>query len=131
MSTDWDTLRHAAATATANSHSPFSGFPVGAAGRPLFSCAAGRSPLRPVTRRAFVVRCLQDLGRTALIWAAGSGKKEVVQVLIDKKADVKAKDTVRCCGGMHTRWRLSAMRNCHAGGYGRVRTARMARDAWL
>ena len=33
MSTDWDTLRHAAATATANSHSPFSGVPVGAAGR--------------------------------------------------------------------------------------------------
>ena len=61
--------------------------PVGAAGRPLFSCAAGRSPLRPVTRRAFVVRCLQGSGSTALIEAARIGKKEVVQLLIEAGAN--------------------------------------------
>ncbi len=32
MTVDWEALRSAAAAATANSHSPFSGFPVGAAG---------------------------------------------------------------------------------------------------
>ena len=66
--------------------------PVGAAGRPLFSCAAGRSPLRPVTRRAFVVRCSQDTGGTALIWAAVNGEKEVVQLLIEAGANREARD---------------------------------------
>ena len=66
--------------------------PVGAAGRPLFSCAAGRSPLRPVTRRAFVVRCLQEYGNTALIGAAMYGKKEVVQLLIEAGANREAQD---------------------------------------
>ena len=64
--------------------------PVGAAGRPLFSCAAGRSPLRPVTRRAFVVRCLQVFGSTALIVAAREGHKEVVQLLIEAGANREA-----------------------------------------
>ena len=69
--------------------------PVGAAGRPLFSCAAGRSPLRPVTRRAFVVRCLQGSGRTALIEAARLGKKEVVQLLIEAGANREAQSNNR------------------------------------
>ena len=66
--------------------------PVGAAGRPLFSCAAGRSPLRPVTRRAFVVRCVQGSGNTALIGAAAHGRKEVVQLLIEAGANREAQD---------------------------------------
>lgn len=33
MNPDWDALRADAAAATTNSHSPFSGFPVGAAGQ--------------------------------------------------------------------------------------------------
>jgi ankyrin repeat protein len=42
-------------------------------------------------------------GRTALIWAAVKGQTEVVNALIEGRADMDAKEKVRCMYSVSTR----------------------------
>jgi ankyrin repeat protein len=44
-------------------------------------------------RRVYNVDKRDGDGKTALIWAASNGQKAVVQLLLDKEADIEAKDT--------------------------------------
>ena len=39
-----------------------------------------------------VLLVLRSTGRTPMMWASQYGKKEVVELLLDRKADLEAKD---------------------------------------
>ena len=90
MTIDWDALRAEAATATAHSHSPFSGFPVGAAGR----TRDGRVfTATNVESASFVAGICAETALVGVLAANGVGRGELHAVAV---TDPKAKPLSPC-----------------------------------
>lgn len=79
MSTDWEALSRAAAAATANSHSPFSGFPVGAAG---ITVAGAVHTAANVESASYVAGICAETALVGVLAAAGIRRGELVAVAV-------------------------------------------------
>lgn len=79
MSTDWNALASAAAAATANSHSPFSGFPVGAAGR---TRGGAVHTAANVESASYVAGICAETALVGVLAAAGIRRGELVAVAV-------------------------------------------------
>lgn len=79
MNIDWDTLARAATAATANSYSPYSGFPVGAAGL----CTDGEIlTAANIENASYVAGICAETSLVGCLVASGRGRGDLVAVAV-------------------------------------------------
>ncbi len=95
---DWPALRQAAATATANSYSPYSGFPVGAAGvtddGQVFTAAN-------VENASYVAGICAETALVGVLAAAGVTRGAVVAIAVTDPAGEDLSPCGRCRQLLH------------------------------
>lgn len=97
-SVDWAQLRAEATAATAFSYSPYSGFPVGAAGR----LADGRTfSAANVENASFVAGICAETALVGVVVAAGAGRHDLIAVAVTDPAGNDLAPCGRCRQLLH------------------------------
>ncbi len=95
---DWSSLRRAAAAATANSYSPYSNFPVGAAAQ----TTDGRQfTATNVENASYVAGICAETALVGLLVASGIGRSDIVAVAVTDPAGAPLSPCGRCRQLLH------------------------------